>query len=217
MSDPVLDDERHQPALPAGEFSSWLAHVQSAIRGEAGSEVPCGGCTACCTSSQFIHIGPDETETLAHIPRALLSPAPRLPSGHFVLGYDDTGRCPMLVDDRCSIYEHRPRTCRTYDCRVFAATRVDPGPGQERIAQRTGRWRFDFPTEADRTSRQAVRAATAFVERHPEVLPDKGALTPTRLAAAALTISGAFLDAGGRVVEPDPEQVRLQLRATRLA
>ena len=48
--------------------------MQAAIRGEVESDVPCGNCTACCTASQFIHIGPDETDTLAHIPASLLSP-----------------------------------------------------------------------------------------------------------------------------------------------
>lgn len=52
---------------PGGDFSAWMAQVQGAIRGEGASEVPCGRCTACCTASQFIHIGPDETDTLSHI------------------------------------------------------------------------------------------------------------------------------------------------------
>src|SRR5688572_23451385 len=108
-----MDDQ----ALAAGRFSEWLVEMQHALRGERDAAVPCDGCTACCTSSQFIHIEPDETETLAQIPRELLFPAPGSP-GHVVLGYDDHGRCPMLVDEKCSIYEHRPRTCRTYDCRV---------------------------------------------------------------------------------------------------
>jgi len=74
-----------------------------------------------------VHIGPDEHETLARIPAALRFPAPGSPHGHVVLGYDEHGRCPMLVDGGCSIYEHRPRTCRTYDCRIFPATGVDVG------------------------------------------------------------------------------------------
>ncbi len=86
--------------LPAGDFSSWMIEMQGAIRGEHGSDVPCDGCTACCTSSQFIHIGPDETDTLAHIPAELLFPAPGLPPGHVVLGYDERGHCPMLIDER---------------------------------------------------------------------------------------------------------------------
>lgn len=89
--------------------------------------MPCGDCTACCTSSQFIHIAPDETETLGHIPDELLFDAPGFPAGHVVLGYDENGHCPMLVDGACSIYAHRPRTCRTYDCRIFPATGIDLG------------------------------------------------------------------------------------------
>jgi Fe-S-cluster containining protein len=129
------------------------------VRDGATSDVPCGGCTACCRSSQFVHIAPDETDTLAHISPDLLFPAPRMPGGHLLLGYDERGHCPMLVDDRCSIYEHRPRTCRTYDCRVFTAAGVDPD--QPAIAERTRRWRFDYPTDVDREEQAAVLAAAA--------------------------------------------------------
>src|SRR5204863_6078536 len=82
---------------------------------------------------------------------------PRLPKGHVLLGYDERGHCPMLVDDRCSIYEHRPRTCRTYDCRVFPAAGLDAD--QPAIAERVRRWRFAYPTAADRARHEAVRAA----------------------------------------------------------
>jgi hypothetical protein len=83
--------------LDAGDFSSWLVEIQAALRAERAAEVPCGGCTACCTSSQFVHVGPDETDTLAHIPAELLFPAPRMPEGHVLLGYDERGHCPMLI------------------------------------------------------------------------------------------------------------------------
>ena len=73
--------------LAAGDLSAWLGEMQAAIRGDHAAAVPCGTCTACCTSSQFIHIGPDERETLAHIPNELLFPAPRLPRGHVLMGY----------------------------------------------------------------------------------------------------------------------------------
>ena len=70
--------------------------------------------------------------------------------GHYVMGYDERGHCPMLVDDVCTIYDHRPRTCRTYDCRVLAAadlTLVDDA--EEAIAERVARWRFSYPTATD--------------------------------------------------------------------
>lgn len=148
------DDE-----LDAGDFGSWLVEIDGALRGERAAGVPCGTCTACCTSAQFVHIGPEETATLARIPPALLFPAPRMPKGHVLLGYDERGHCPMLADGRCSIYEHRPRACRTYDCRIFAAAGIEPD--QPLIAERSRRWRFG----ADGTEqRAAIRAAAASLD-----------------------------------------------------
>jgi hypothetical protein len=153
--------------LPAGAFASWLRGMEAALRGEAAADVPCGACTACCTSSQFVHIAPDETDTLGHIPKELLFPAPRMPRGHVLLGYDERGHCPMLTDGGCSIYEHRPRTCRTYDCRIFAATglSVDAGdPAKAGIARQAVRWAFTFPTDEDRRRHAAVRAAVTALQ-----------------------------------------------------
>ena len=155
--EPANEDE----LLAAGAFSAWLGGMQAALRGEQGSDVPCGTCTACCTSSQFVHIEPDETDTLAHIPSELLFPAPRAPRGHVLMGYDERGHCPMLVDAKCSIYAHRPRTCRTYDCRIFPATgvEVDADDGTKAaIGFQSRRWRFSFPTAADRTAYEATCA-----------------------------------------------------------
>lgn len=174
--------------LPAGEFSAWLAAMQRALRGEDDSDVPCDGCTACCRASQFVHIGPEETETLAAIPAELLFPAPGRPDGHVLLGYDEHGHCPMLIDDRCSIYARRPRACRTYDCRIFPATGVEADEDDEddgskgEIGRRSRRWRFSYPTEADRRQHDAVRA-TAMHLRHRE-----RASTPTQLAVAAIEV-----------------------------
>ena len=174
--------------LPAGDFTSWLTAMQAALRGVADAAVPCGGCTACCTSSQFVPIGADETDTLAHIPAELLFPAPRLPKGNVLLGYDERGHCPMLAPDgRCSIYEHRPRTCRTYDCRIFAATGLDVGaddPTKDPIAERVRQWRFTFPTDDDHRRHAAVHTAVRTVR----------ATSVTRLAVTAIEQHEEFLD-----------------------
>ena len=146
--------------LPAGDFSAWMTAVQLAIRGEGESDVPCGSCTACCTASQFIHIGPDETDTLAHIPVGVLFPAPRLPRGHVLMGYDACGHCPMLIDGKCSIYAHRPRTCRTYDCRVFPATGIESDDDKGLIAEQANRWSFSYQGDDDRTQHDAVRSVS---------------------------------------------------------
>lgn len=144
--------------VPAGEFTVWLTGMQAALRGEADSEVPCGTCIACCTSSQFVHIEPDEAETLARIPAELLVPAPGQPSGHVLMGYVDDGACPMLVDGACSIYEHRPRTCRVFDCRLFAALdRVNEDTPL--IADRVRQWEFSYADEASRQRADDIRSA----------------------------------------------------------
>ncbi len=166
--------------LPAGELSSWFAGMQAALRGDGESDVPCGSCTACCRSAQFVHIEPDETDALAHVPAALRFPAPGRPKGHVVLGYDEHGRCPMLGEHGCTIYAHRPRTCRTYDCRVFTATGIAPDPNQPAVAERARRWRFLVDTpEARRLRRELERAGAELAD-----------LPPTRRAVAAVEVAG---------------------------
>jgi uncharacterized protein len=205
----------NQEPLDAGDFASWLGEIGRVIGGEGDSVVPCNGCTACCRSHQFVPVGPDEPDALAHIPPDLLFPAPGLPEGNLVLGYDQHGHCPMLVDDRCSIYEHRPNACRTYDCRVLAATGVGMGPGQEAISRRVERWRFSFDSEAAVARGEACRSAAAFLEGHPELVPDR-ATDPLGLAAAALAVHPLFApEGGGRdhpgAGTPDPRHVRAEL------
>ena len=207
-----MSDDEDGP-LAAGGFSAWLAGMRRALGGEAASDVPCDGCTACCTSSQFVHIGPDETETLAHIPNRLLFPAPRMPKGNLVLGYDEHGHCPMLVDGGCSIYEHRPRTCRTYDCRVFPAAGMTPDADKPAIARRTARWRFAYPAEVDRDEQEAVRAAATFVRERADALPGGVApATASQRAVLAVRLSELF-NAGDAA--PGPEAVRTALAAGR--
>src|SRR5581483_4232368 len=181
-------DDRSAPGdLPAGDFAPWLAAMVAALRSGGPVEVPCGGCTACCTSSQFVHIEPDEADTLAHIPPELLFPAPGRPTGPVLLGYDERGHCPMLRQGRCTIYEHRPRTCRTYDCRVFAATGLDvdaEGDRKAPVARQAARWRFAFPTAEDRRRRAAVRAAVRSLH----------ATSVTGLAVRAVEAHEEFLE-----------------------
>ena len=106
----------------------------------------------------------------------------------------------MLTDGRCSLYEHRPRTCRTYDCRVFPAAGLEiEGHDKALIAEQTRRWRFDYPGELDRNERDAVRAAAEFLQEHKEVLPEgTSATSATQLAVLAVEVHDAFLryDAG---------------------
>jgi len=182
--------------LPAGEFSAWLRRARAALRGEGGADVPCGACSACCTTSHFVHIRPEEGRSLAQVPQELLFPAPGLPAGHVLLGYDEQGRCPMLAGDgRCSIYEHRPLTCRTYDCRVFAAAGI--AADRDPITRQTRRWKFAHPTRDDRDQHAAVRAAARFVRERAECFPGAAApRDPVQAALLAIKVYEVFLGPG---------------------
>lgn len=167
--------------IPAGPLAAWLR--------ARNSDVPCGACTGCCRSAMFVHVRPSDAGALRRIPKALLFPAPGLPRGHKVMGFDASGRCPMLVDDRCSIYEDRPATCREYDCRVFAATGTLP-EDQPAIAERVSAWRFALGEE-DHRELAAARASAAFLRSGPfppGTLP-RGA---AQRAALALAVRDLF-------------------------
>ena len=163
------------------------------LAGDGDADVACGDCCACCATSHFVHVAPDEARTLARIPRELLFPAPGLPEGHLLLGYDERGRCPMLEEDgRCSIYADRPRTCRTYDCRVFTAAGIDAD--RDAITRRARRWRFACPTQGDRAARDAVQGAARFVRERAECFPgDAAPRDPVGVALLALEVYEVFL------------------------
>jgi Fe-S-cluster containining protein len=211
-------DEIAKPS--AGDFSSWLRRTRTALMNDGAAEVPCGGCNACCRSAYFIHIKPEEIRTLSRIPRALLFPAPGLPPGNAVMGFDEKGHCPMLVEEECSIYEDRPLTCRSYDCRVFPAAGLEEiGAGKAPVRERSRSWEFSHPTELDDREHAAARAAAAFMRDRAECFPG-GFLpsNPTQLAVLAIKVCALFLehptDSGERTLAAsDPDIARAIVEA----
>jgi len=184
----------------AGPLAAWAVATVTVAAGVADADVPCGTCTACCRAGWFVHVAPDEAEALRRIPAALRFPAPGRPPGHVVVPHDDRGRCPMLTDAGCSIYEHRPRTCRAFDCRVFTATGLRPDDdGAVDVARRADAWRFDTSADEDRRRWEAIRAAvdrlSARIDR------------PGDLAAAAARVHELFLDGA----EPSDDELRAVL------
>ena len=184
--------------MDAGIFSSWLYRVQKMLINEDGIDVPCGECVGCCSSSQFIHIRPQETKTLSRIPRKLLFSAPLLPKGHMVLGYDETGHCPMFIKGKCSIYEHRPLTCRNYDCRIFSAAGIvadDDDKGL--INKQVQHWQFKYPNKLDQILHSAVKSAASFIRSHPVSFPEgKAPVNASQLAVVAIKVCTVFLEQG---------------------
>jgi len=181
--------------VAAGRYGAWLEATRRAQNEDTGIDVPCGSCNACCRASYFIHIQPDEIETLALIPDELLFSAPGLPEGHRVMGYNEKGCCPMLVDNKCSIYAHRPLTCRIYDCRVFAAAGIDAG-GKEKagVNRQLPLWVFDYPEASDTAAREAVRAVLRFIKEHADCFPGgKVPTQPSHMAMLAIKAYRVFL------------------------
>jgi hypothetical protein len=121
----------------------------------------------------------------------------------------------MLVGGGCSIYEHRPRTCRSYDCRVFPAAGVVPDD-KPLIAERSARWRFEHPGPDDGDRHAAVRAAAAYLRARGADLPGdlRPPSSPTGLAVAAVDAHRAFL---GRDGDPTPDEVAVAIRASATA
>jgi uncharacterized protein len=179
--------------LYAGRFSTWLGDIRNALAEGRGIKVSCGECDACCRSSYFIHIKPEETRTLRRISKNLLFPAPLLPQGYNVLGYDKHGRCPMLIGNKCSIYKFSPSTCRCFDCRILSAAGF-ASKANDRIAQQAQRWKFSYPTKRDRNLLSAVREAASFLARHPECLRNNFApRDEIQLAVLAIKVYDVFL------------------------
>ncbi len=176
--------------LPAGDFSTWLRDMRRALAGTEGMDVACGDCRGCCTSSYFIKIRPHEIETRRAVGEDCLEPAPEAPAGTMLMGYDKEGHCAMFRGGNCSIYQQRPDTCRTYDCRVFAASGTTPGHDRPVISERVSRWRFEYPAERDRDEQRAVSAAANFLRRYPVRFP--GGRVPSRPSEIAVLAVKAY-------------------------
>ena len=173
-------------------FGVWLAATLATLWDDHPADVPCGSCNACCRTFHQIHLRPGEKRARRRLPGEYLSVAPGLPPGYLLLGHDETGACPVLTAGRCTIYEDRPLVCRTYDCRMYAATGV--APDRSEIAEQVRRWRFSYPAAADRELHEAVLAAVRFIAERPQCLPSEAARRqPIRVVTLAVAAHEQFL------------------------
>jgi uncharacterized protein len=188
MSDPA-------PPLPAGDFSAWLRDMRAVLASRGGMDVACGDCRGCCTSSYYVKVRAYESAALARIGALQLEPGPPGDPGSKLLGFTSDGHCRMLVARECSIYTDRPETCRSYDCRVFAAAGMDAGEGKNEINERVARWQFTYPTEQDRVEHRAVMAAAAYLRQHPvRFAGGRVPSRPSHIAVLAVKTYAVFLD-----------------------
>jgi uncharacterized protein len=213
---PVPSSVDPTETVPAGNFCEWLEQMRASLRGDAGTDVPCGTCVGCCVSSYHIPIRPDDAAAREAIPAELLVAAPGQPKGHLMMGYMEDGTCPMLRVGKCSIYNERPQTCRDYDCRIFAAAGIDAGgPDKFVINKRVNEWRFAYPSEADQRAHQAVLSAAAFIRDKRGSFPGgRGPTAPTGVAVLAIKAYALFLNPAVRSLS-DEEIARAVVDASR--
>lgn len=197
-------------AVAAGSFGAWLKEIRLALRTQRGTNVPCGDCRGCCVSSYHIPLRPEDHAAEVRIPAQWLVRA----SGRVMIGYRDDGLCPMLQDGNCSIYEHRPQTCRDYDCRIFAAAGIDVGGDDKRvISNRVREWEFTYASDDDRQVHEAVRAAATFIRTKGESFPGgRGPTGSVGIAVLALKCYRVFL---GEKIRDDRETARAIIEASR--
>jgi Fe-S-cluster containining protein len=162
--------------------------MRSSLAGGEGMQVACGDCVGCCTSFYFIKVRPHEADALRHIPAVQLESAQ--PDGTRYMAADSKGHCPMFDGRGCSIYAHRPDTCRTYDCRIFTAAGMDAGAGKTMINERIASWQFEYEDEAARREHRAVSAAAGFMRQHPVRFPNGH--VPSRASEIAVLAVKAY-------------------------
>jgi uncharacterized protein len=180
-------------ALDAGAFSTWLRAMRASLAGGPGMDVACGTCVGCCTSSYYIKVRAHETVALTRIGERHLEAEPAA-DGSRLMGFRADGHCHMFVDGGCTIYTDRPETCRTYDCRIYAAAGIEAGEGRTTINERVAAWLFTYPQPRDRDEHRAVMAAAAYLRQHPVRFPNgRVPSRPAEIAVLAVKAYEVFL------------------------
>jgi Fe-S-cluster containining protein len=82
-------------------------------RPEEESSVPCGDCHECCIKLSPI-LTPDEFITAKYVYTLMTSPDPGTPV--ISIPRNEKG-CYYLNDNKCTVYNDRPKSCKQFDCR----------------------------------------------------------------------------------------------------
>jgi uncharacterized protein len=104
-------------ALSAGRF------VLERAGDVADAKVPCGPCRLCCYGEKVVVLTAygERPEDYDVVPMA----GGKLNGEQaFVLRQHEDGACVYLGPDGCTIYERRPKICRTFDCGGLYASRT---------------------------------------------------------------------------------------------
>lgn len=127
-------------------FNQWsIDFIDNLMRGN-NNDPQCGSCTACCNASKFIRVSKQETHTLSQIPECFKIESP-FDQGSFLIPFDDKGSCALFQNGQCKIYDARPLACRSFDCRIFAVTQINPENKVLQNALKLKDWRVEASKE----------------------------------------------------------------------
>ena len=198
-------------ANDAGALSAFLADFRLGQHEGTTLSTPCGNCSACCSSGLEIFIDQSEVEVLALLPHDSLVPLEDRQAGNFMLRSRKDGRCPMLGSSGCTTYDRRPRTCRSFDCRIFTATGIEPPGGRtSKVAIRARNWTFDDSKSSEGTTRQALDATVKFLKAFEEVF------IPYGIEPGTPIVENVAADLMHLFLEPSSEVEQLQAVITEL-
>lgn len=85
--------------------------------------VPCGSCHLCCRL--MTPILPEKGDNPKDYQTAICISPGKAP--YMILDRRDNGDCIYLGHDGCTIHDHAPWTCRTFDCRDLFRNSDRPG------------------------------------------------------------------------------------------
>ncbi len=156
IKNPQRPANSKQPTRVTAGAYEWLMQFGKNLETNAGVSVPCGDCNACCRAGYAV----------------------RTNDGNLYLPKPD-GSCSELHCGRCSVYDHRPRTCQYYDCRTHFFSGIDPE--KPSISATLKDWR-------PRTSSDQDRAVIAIIEAVANALTDQK-LAPEDIAVQACLIA----------------------------
>lgn len=112
---------------PAGDPLKYFNEFMALGMANAGTEtrpanVPCNGCSECCYYKS-VEVKPHEEtpEALAVLETEVAD------DGSLLLRKRPDGACTHLGPNGCTVYPHRPRVCRLYDCRVCSLFSIRDG------------------------------------------------------------------------------------------
>jgi uncharacterized protein len=172
----------------AGEFSKWLVEIRSSLISDSIMDVPCGKCIGCCVSSKFVRVQAQETMSIKTIPEELLH---KTEDGSYNISFQENGHCSMLVDEKCQIYDNRPKSCRQFDCRIYTAAGLLPNrPEEGNIVSRVKDWKFSYDSADSLDCHEAVKETANFIQQNGKHFP--GGRTPSDPSQIALVAIKAY-------------------------